>query len=382
MVNIFIVQALCLILVSCTASGQMESVANRTTGPGPGNISQYEIDLHNRLIIVDLHSDALLWERDLLLKNSRGHVDIPRLIEGNVSIQSFTIVSNYPFLVNTGCNFACTDIFCCVSFFQGLPFKTAFSSRERALYQIKKLHDAEKRSNGKFYIIRSRADLDDYLVMRKRNRNIAAGFIGIEGAYPLQGKAENVNELFDAGVRMIGMTHFPDSAMAGSAHGFRKGGLTPEGRHLVQMMQDKGIIIDLSHSSRDTIKEILDIAEKPVLFSHTGLKGVCNNNRNITDDEIRGIKKNGGVIGVAFFEKATCGIGVDSIIDSMEHVIKIAGIDHVALGSDFDGGVATPFDSSGLIMITEVLVKRGYSEEDIAKIMGGNALRVIRSSLP
>ena len=181
---------------------------------------------------------------------------------------------------------------------------------------------------------------------------------------------------------MIGMTHFPDSAMAGSAHGFRKGGLTPEGRRLIKMMQDKGIIIDLSHSSRDTIREILEIAEKPVLFSHTGLKGVCSNNRNITDEEIRGIKINGGVIGVAFFEKATCGRGVDSIIDSMEHVIGIAGIDHVALGSDFDGGVATPFDASGLILVTEALVKRGYSEEDIAKIMGLNAIRVLRSSLP
>ena len=378
----FLIPALCAMIVSCTASGQIESIANRTTGPDPENISQEIIDLHNRLVIVDLHSDALLWERDLLKKSSRGHVDIPRLVEGNVAVQAFTIVSNYPFLVNTGCNFAFTDVFCCLAFLQGLPFKTAFSSRERALDQIKKLHEAERRSGGRFFIIRSRADLDDYLVMRTKNRNIAAGFIGLEGAYPLQGKAENVNELFDAGVCMIGMTHFPDSAMAGSAHGFRKGGLSPEGRRLVKMMQDKGIIIDLSHSSRDTIKEILDIAEKPVLFSHTGLKGVCNNNRNITDDEIRGIKKNGGVIGVAFFEKATCGTGVDSIIDSMEHVIEIAGIDHVALGSDFDGGVATPFDSSGLILITEALVKRGYSEEDIAKIMGGNAIRVLRSSLP
>ncbi len=362
-------------------SGQIEGIANRTTGPGPGNVSREIIDLHNSLIIADLHSDALLWERDLLKENSRGHVDIPRLIQGNVALQSFTIVSNYPFLVNTGCNFAFTDVFCCFSFLQGMPFKTAFSSRERALYQINKLHDAEKRSGGKFFIIRTKADLDGYLAMRKKNRNIAAGFIGLEGAYPLQGKAENLQKFFDAGVRMIGMTHFPDSSMAGSAHGFRKGGLTPEGRRLVKKMQDMGMIIDLSHASRETIKDILEIAEKPVLFSHTGLKGVCDNNRNITDDEIRGIKRNGGVIGVAFFEKATCGTGIDSIIDSMEHVIKIAGIDHVALGSDFDGGVATPVDSSGLILITEALVKRGYSGKDIAKIMGGNALRVLREVL-
>ena len=374
--------ALCLILISCSMSGQIEGIANRTTGPGPGNVSQDIIDLHNSLIIADLHSDALLWERDLLKENSGGHVDIPRLIQGNVALQSFTIVSNYPFLVNTGCNFAFTDVFCCFSFLQGMPFKTAFSSRERALYQINKLHDAEKRSGGKFFIIRRKADLDDYLAMRKKNRNIAAGFIGLEGAYPLQGKAENLQKFFDAGVRMIGMTHFPDSSMAGSAHGFRKGGLTPEGRRLVKKMQDMGMIIDLSHASRETIKDILEIAEKPVLFSHTGLKGVCDNNRNITDDEIRGIKRNGGVIGVAFFEKATCGTGIDSIIDSMEHVIKIAGIDHVALGSDFDGGVATPVDSSGLILITEALVKRGYSGKDIAKIMGGNALRVLREVLP
>jgi microsomal dipeptidase-like Zn-dependent dipeptidase len=377
-----LVPALFLIITSCSMSGQIEGIANRTTGPGPGNVSQDIIDLHKSLIIADLHSDALLWERDLLKENSRGHVDIPRLIHGNVALQSFTIVSNYPFLVNTGCNFAFTDVFCCLTLLQGLPFKTAFSSRERALYQIKKLHDAEKRSGGKFFIIQTRADLDDYLALRKKNRNIAAGFIGLEGAYPLQGKAENLQNFFDAGVRMIGMTHFPDSSMSGSAHGFRKGGLSPEGRRLVKRMQNMGIIIDLSHASRETIKDILEIAEKPVLFSHTGLRGVCDNNRNITDDEIRGIGKNGGVIGVAFFEKATCGTGIDSIIDSMEHVIKIAGIDHVALGSDFDGGVATPFDSSGLILITEALVKRGYSGKDIAKIMGGNAVRVLREVLP
>jgi microsomal dipeptidase-like Zn-dependent dipeptidase len=378
----FLVPALFLIITSCSMSGQIESIANRTTGPGPGNISQEIIDLHKRLIIADLHSDALLWERDLLKKNSRGHVDIPRLVEGNVALQSFTIVSNYPFLVNTGCNFAFTDVFCCLTFLQGLPFKTAFSSRERALYQIKKLHDAEKRSGGKFFIIRTGADLDDYLTMRKKNRNIAAGFIGLEGAYPLQGKAENLQKFFDAGVRMIGMTHFPDSPMSGSVHGFSKGGLSPEGRRLVKKMQDMGIIIDLSHASRAAIRDILEIAKKPVIFSHTGLRGVCDNNRNITDDEIRGIKRNGGVIGVAFFEKATCGRGIDAIIDSIEYVIKIAGIDHVALGSDFDGGVATPVDSSGLILITEALVKRGYSGKDIAKIMGGNAVRVLRESLP
>jgi microsomal dipeptidase-like Zn-dependent dipeptidase len=257
-----------------------------------------------------------------------------------------------------------------------------FSFKDRALYQIDKLHDAEMRSGGKFTIIRTKADLNRYLERRKADKSLTAGFIGLEGAYPLDGSAENINAMFEAGVRMLGMTHFADSDMAGSAHGFGKEGLTRQGRELVELMNRKGIIIDLAHASRETIKDILSITKKPVLFSHTGVMGVCNNNRNITDGEIIGVAKTGGVIGAAFFSKATCSDNVDGIINTIEYIVKIAGIDHVALGSDFDGGVATPVDSARMIYITDALLKRGFTESDIRKIMGENTIRVMREVLP
>jgi len=368
--------------LSCALPRQIDTLVNASDNPPDYKVSDETIKIHKSLTIADLHSDALMWERDLLQRNDRGHVDFPRLIEGNVAIQAFTIVSILPFMMNNSCNLAWPDTYCCLSIMQGWPFSTHFSFKERALYQINKLNDAEMRSKGKFTIIRTKSDLESYLARRRDDTNITAGFIGLEGAYPLEGSAESINELFDAGVRMLGMTHFADSDMSGSAHGYKKNGLTPEGRKLVGMLNKKGIIIDLSHASRETIRDILAITKKPVLFSHTGLKGVCDNNRNITDEEIRGIAKNGGVVGVAFFSTAVCGNDISSIVDSIVYVVKIAGIDHAALGSDFDGGVSTPIDSSILIYITDALLQRGFTREDVVKIMGGNTIRVMRAVLP
>ncbi len=378
---IIVISALAIFL-SCSAARQIDSYVNRTVNPPDYKISEETTALHNSLTIADLHSDALLWERDPAVKSGRGHVDFPRMIEGNVSIQAFTIVSILPFMMNNSCNMAWTDSYCCLSLLQGWPAGTMFSFRDRAVFQINKLHDAEIRSGGKFTIILTKADLDIYLERRKIDKSLTAGFIGLEGAYPLEGDAENINAMFEAGVRMLGMTHFADSNMAGSAHGYEKNGLTQKGRELVELMNKKGIIIDLSHASRETIKDILAITKKPVLFSHTGVTGVCDNNRNITDDEIIGVAKTGGVIGAAFFSKATCSDNVDGIVNTIEYIVKLAGVDHVALGSDFDGGVTVPVDSARMIYITDALIKRGFSESDIRKIMGENTIRVMREVLP
>jgi len=371
-----------VIFMSCSAARKLDSYVNRTVNPPDYKISEETASLHNSLVIADLHSDALLWERDPSVKNERGHVDFPRMIEGNVAIQAFTIVSILPFMMNNSCNLAWTDTYCCLSLLQGWPAGTMFSFKDRALYQINKLHDAGIRSGGKFTIILTKADLNRYLERRKTDKSLTAGFIGLEGAYPLEGSAENINAMFEAGVRMLGMTHFADSDMAGSAHGFGKEGLTRQGRELVELMNRKGIIIDLAHASRETIKDILTITKKPVLFSHTGVMGVCNNNRNITDEEIVGVAKTGGVIGAAFFSKATCSDSIDGIVNTIEYIVKLAGVDHVALGSDFDGGVATPVDSARMIYITDALLKRGFTESDIGKIMGENTIRVMREVLP
>ncbi|HPJ36663.1 MAG TPA: dipeptidase [Spirochaetota bacterium] len=366
----------------CSPIKQVDSFMNGTASPPAYKISETTEEFHNKLIIADLHCDALLWERDLLERHDWGHVDFPRLIEGNIAIQAFTIVSLLPLTMNNSCNFSTPDGYCCLAMMQGWPSGSWFNFRGRAMYQIKKLHEAERRSEGKFTLILSKKDLEIYLERRKVEPGITAGFIGIEGSYPLGGSSENLDAMFNAGVRMLGLTHFADSAMGGSTHGFMKQGLTAEGRKLIKLMNRKGILIDLAHASRKTIKDILSITTRPVVFSHTGVKGMCDNNRNITDDEIIGVAAKGGVIGIGFFSKATCGSDIGAVIESIKYVSDMAGVDHVALGSDFDGLVSTPVDSSNIIYITDALLKAGFTPEETAKIMGKNTVRVLMEVLP
>ena len=120
----------------------------------------------------------------------------------------------------------------------------------------------------------------------------------------------------------------------------------------------------------------------PTVVSHTGVKGTCDNPRNLSDDHVRAIAAGGGVIGIGFFRMAVCGTGPDDIVAAMLHVINLVGVDHVALGSDFDGGVTTAFDVSQLAFVTQAMVDAKLSDEEIVKILGGNTVRVMRQVLP
>ena len=118
-----------------------------------------------------------------------------------------------------------------------------------------------------------------------------------------------------------------------------------------------------------------------MVVSHTGVKGTCDNARNLSDAHLRGVARTGGVVGIGFWETAVCGRR-GALARAMRHAVAVAGIDHVALGSDFDGAVSTPFDAAGLPVLTEALLAEGFDDEEIARIMGGNAVRVLRSALP
>jgi microsomal dipeptidase-like Zn-dependent dipeptidase len=142
------------------------------------------------------------------------------------------------------------------------------------------------------------------------------------------------------------------------------------------------MLIDLAHASPQTIDDVTAIATQPVVISHTGVRGVCDNNRNLADKQLEEVAKTGGVVGIGFWDTATCGTDVASIARTIRYTADKIGIDHVALGSDFDGAVQTPIDASGMAQITEALMKQGLSQEDIRKIMGENALRVLQRVLP
>jgi microsomal dipeptidase-like Zn-dependent dipeptidase len=227
--------------------------------------------------------------------------------------------------------------------------------------------------------LRSSADVDKYL--KNREAGIVAGFLGIEGSHALEGKVENLDRFYDAGVRMIGLTHFFDNEAGGSAHGVEKGGLTDFGRELVKRMEAKKVLVDLAHASPSLVQDVTRMATRPLVVSHTGVKGTCNNSRNLGDDQLRAIAATDGVIGIGYWESAVCGADVKAIARAVGHAIAVAGADHVGLGSDFDGGVETPFDTAALVRLTDALLKEGISEADIRKVMGENAVRLLKAAL-
>ena len=359
-----------------------DSKLNPVLNPPPYRASERAEALHRQLTIVDLHADSLLWQRDLLERHERGHVDIPRLIEGNVALQAFTIVTKTPRGLNIESNDDKSDNITLLAVAQLWPRSTWRSLKERALYQAFRLRDAAERSGENFVLIKTKADLAAYLKRRAADPRLAAGFLGVEGAHALEGNLDNIDVFFEQGIRMMAPTHFFDNDIGGSAHGLLKGGLSAKGKEMVKRMQAKSMIVDLAHASGQVISDVLEISTRPVVVSHTGVKGTCNNARNLSDEQLKGIAKTGGLIGIGYWETAVCGRDAKAIARAIRYTANVAGVDHVALGSDFDGAVAEPFDTTGLAQITEALIAEGFTDDEIKLIMGGNAIRVLLGSLP
>ncbi len=374
--------ALAVILFFVFAPALVESNMNRTLQPPPYTASPAAQALHRKLLIADLHADSLLWKRDLLVRGTRGNVDIPRLIEGNVALQVFTAVTKTPRGLNIERNDDRSDSITLLMFAQLRPVATWTSLTSRALDQAAHLRRFADNSAGRFTVIRSAAGLARYLDRRRADPRITSGLLGIEGAHALDGNLENLAVLYDAGFRLIGLTHFFDNDMAGSAHGIVKGGLTEKGRELVHRMEARHMIVDLAHSSPRTIDDVLAMATRPVIISHTGVKGTCTNTRNLSDQQLRGVARTGGVIGIGYWDTAVCGNDAHAIARAIRYAVGVVGAEHVALGSDFDGATTTPFDTSGLVLVTDALLREGLSDDDIAKIMGGNVFHLLAASLP
>jgi membrane dipeptidase len=354
---------------------------NRTLRAPPYQPSAQAQALHRTLTVADLHADSLLWGRNLLRRSSRGHIDLPRLAEGNVSIQAFTVVTTSPRGLNIYQNSDATDMVHYIAMFEGWPPRTWNSPKQRALYQAMRLQNFADRSKGSLVILRTRRDLQNFLTTRAATHAVA-GFLGTEGAQPLEGRLENLDELYAAGFRMMAPTHFTDTAIAGAAAGMKKAGLTDLGRQWVRAMESHHMLIDLAHASPATLRDVTAMATRPLIVSHTGVKGTCDNPRNLSDDELRAVARTNGVIGIGLWDTATCGSDARATARAIRYAVNIVGADHVALGSDFDGGVTTPFDSSGWALLTDALQREGISEQDIHKIMGENVVRVLLEILP
>jgi microsomal dipeptidase-like Zn-dependent dipeptidase len=265
---------------------------------------------------------------------------------------------------------------------QRWPTRTWNSLLQRALYQSERLHAAAALSAGALRIVRTQSDLAEVLNTQSANNDRLAAVLATEGLHPLEGKLDNVDRLYDAGFRITGLTHFFDNEIGGSAHGMDKGGLTPFGRHVIARLEEKKMLVDLAHASPQLIDEVLAVARRPVLVSHTGVKGTCPGPRNLSDAHLKAIAATGGIIGIAYFHGAVCGLTAADIIKAIQHAISVAGIKHVSLGSDFDGAIRVAFDTTGLALLTQGLMQAGLSESDIADIMGGNVRRLLLENLP
>ncbi len=359
--------------------GITESSMNKIDGKPLGKVSAEAIALHKTLMIVDLHSDSLMWDRDINDRASRGHIDVPRLSEGNVALQVFSSVTKTPKKQNYDSNSADTDNITMLVMAQLQPIKTWTSLLERSLYHAAKLDQAVKTSDRGLTKLTDSKGIDSLLFLRSKNEKRTGAMLSIEGLHNLEGKRENLDRLYKAGFRMAGLTHFFDNELSGSMHGIKKGGLTPFGRQIVSDMEAKGMIVDIAHLSHTGVGEVLAMATRPVVSSHGGVQATCKVNRNLTDAEIEGVAKTGGVVGIGYWEGAACDTSPTAIAKAIGHVRDLVGIEYVALGSDYDGATTVRFDTSGLVQVTQALMDAGFNEAEIRAVMGENALRVIRA---
>lgn len=318
--------------------------------------------VHHEAVVIDTHCDTMLQvlpppgsgraSRRLGERSDGGHVDLPRLKEGGVDCQVFAIYTAWR--------------------------PNPSDALLRAL-QLVSAFEKECEDNEELMRVESCSD-----ILRAIDEGKVAGMLSLEGAEPLMGDPGLVDIFHRLGVRMISLTWnwrntFADGLSASRA----EGRLTELGVEVLQEMERLGIILDVSHLSDSCFWDVVETAKRPFIASHSNCRALCDHPRNLTDEVIKAIADHGGVIGVNFApnfvhkEKAT----LERVVDHIDHVVEIAGIDHVGLGSDFDGIRSTPEgleDISKLPGITLELLRRGYSENEIKRILGGNHLRVFK----
>ena len=356
-----------------------DSSRNKVADHSPYNISAEAKALHDSLFIADLHADTLLWKRNPAKRHDYGQTDLPRLREGGVNLQVFGVVTKSPKGQNFNSNRSdAPDQISLLAKAQLWPPRTWDNLLQRALFQAQRAQKLENDPANRFKIIRNKSDLIDAAP------DIMLGLLSTEGAHPLEGDLGNIDMLYEAGFRMMGLQHFFDNELGGSLHGAKKGGLTKFGEQAVRAMAEKDIIIDVAHSSFDVVRDTLRLTDKPLVISHGGIRGDCeaSHARNLPDAILKKIAERRGLIGVGYFHPAICDAAPDGIAKAIIAAVNLLGEDVVALGSDFDGSVTTHLDTSELAVITQKLRDHGMSGRVIRKVMGENVKRFMLENLP
>ena len=312
--------------------------------------------IHYDAVVLDGHVDTptLMLDRGYRLgERHRGdHVDLPRMAEGGLDGAFFSI-------------------------YVARSYGEGQAATDRALAMIEAVN-------------RQVAGRDDAALVRTADGVLdatrggrAAVLLGLEGGHALQGSPEILRLLAANGVRYVTLTHSNTNSWAdASTDAPRWGGLNRLGRELVAEMNRLGVLVDLSHVSDDTFEDALAVTRAPVLLSHSSCRALHRHARNVSDDMLRAIAGNGGVVMINYFAPylGSGRVDLDDVLDHVQHAAEVAGVDHVGLGSDFDGVPRLPAglgDVTRLPWITRGLLARGFSEADVRKILGGNVLRVL-----
>jgi membrane dipeptidase len=365
--------------------------------------------LHEKAIVVDTHNDMLstVTMKGLNIENDltgQSHSDIARFKKGGVDVQVFSIFCDERFGKDTAFKFANIEI--------------------DSLYAI------VKRNPAKMMLVKTPAQLQEAVKQHK-----LACMMGVEGGHMIEDKIENLNSLFERGVRYMTLTWNNSTSWASSAKdestdttGMKKG-LSDFGKQVVKRMNELGMLVDLSHVGEQTFWDAIKISTKPIIASHSCSYSLCPVFRNLKDEQIKAVGKNGGVIHLNFYSGfvdsnymkrkeiflGTHKAETDSLkalkwaayeieewvskkykgeadalrpplsllLDHLDHIVKLIGVDHVGLGSDFDGIESAPQgldDVTSFPLITKALMERGYSDTDIVKILGGNFIRVFKAN--
>jgi len=372
--------------------------------PQEAQISAHAKQLHDRAIVIDSHDDTtqrMLFDKtfDITARHKDGNIDVPRMREGGLDALFFSI-------------WVPSDI-------------TGAPAVKRALELIDAVHRAAKAHPKDLLLATTAAD-----VRRAAAEHKIAALMGMEGGHMINDDLGQLRKYAALGVRYLTLTHFKNNNWADSstdkpAHN----GLTSFGKDVVRELNRLGVMVDISHVADKTFYDALAITTAPVIASHSSCRAIANHPRNMTDDMLRAVAKNGGVVMINYHaaflseefrvasEKKSgdvvtsmaamskkCGgneacttmeseridheamakgelpkVMWEKIVEHIDHAVKVAGADHVGLGSDFDGATM-PLgmeDASKLPKITDALLKKGYAEPDIEKILGGNILRVM-----
>ena len=350
-----------------------QTVDRRTDPAGWANwlgISKEAVDLYLASDVIDLHVDSFIWTRifgyDLHRRHGKGifgdsfysQVDLPRAISGGLTGATWVISTN--------------------------PFLPAPLRKRQFLRNLPWL-EATLARHPEVAIVRTEAE---YRAARAQGKHGA--FIGVQGGNCLDTSIDDLDLIPDRGVLRITLVHLTSSRLGptsspASRLGGRSEGLTDFGREYVRKLDEKKIFVDLAHIGRKAFFDAVEVHDrtKPLIVTHTGVEGVHPHWRNLTDDQLRTIAETGGTIGV-MYQKSFLGRGEvtsRTVVDHLEHIVKVVGEDHASLGSDWDGAISPPADLATPEMLpnlVEEMLRRGWSPERVRKILGGNFLRALK----